>query len=84
MDDGWTMDEGRLGKTGKYEGIAEQMEQGQRQPQGVSKDAECPIGFVGGMPVQRHRTARSGMMEGRDRREAFGCGRVRVNRSWVC
>lgn len=62
----------------------EQMEQGQRQPQGVSKDAECPIGFVGGMPVRRHRTARSGMMEGRDRREAFGCGRVRVNRSWVC
>lgn len=45
---------------------------------------ERPMGFVGGMPVRRHGTARSGMIEGSDRRGALGCGRVRVNRSWVC
>jgi hypothetical protein len=48
----------------------------------VSIGIECPIGFVGGRPVRRHRTARSGMMEDRDRREAFRRDRVRVCRSW--
>ena len=32
------------------------------------------------MPVRRHRTVRSGIMEGSGRREAFGRGNVRVNR----
>jgi hypothetical protein len=37
----------------------------------VSIGMERPIGVVGGGPVRRHRTARSGMMEGRDGREGF-------------
>jgi hypothetical protein len=43
---------------------------------------ECPIGFVGGRPVRRHRTARNGMIDERDRGEAFRRDRVRVCRSW--
>ena len=38
--------------------------------------------FVGGGPVRRHRTARSGMIEERDWREASRRDRVRVYRSW--